>query len=129
MANSLEVRVPLLDHELVELAFRMPPEHKMKVGRTKTVMKDVLRRRIPDELVDRPKAGFTVPIRDWLSTTLRPILEELTSPARLRETGLFRPRAVQRLKREHLEGHADHSHTLWTLMVFEDWRRRWGVSV
>jgi len=127
MACSLEGRVPLLDPELVELAFRMPAE--LKVGRegTKILLKRVAARHVPKECVYRPKEGFSIPIKNWLGNELRPLVDDLLSSERLRREGVFRVETVERLRRDHDAGRANHSHVLWSLMVFEDWRSRWGV--
>ncbi len=127
MACSLEARVPLLDHELVELAFQVPAELKVRGSRTKILLKRVAARHVPPECVYRPKEGFSIPLKHWLRDGLRPLMEELLSPDRLGREGLFEAGEVDRLKREHLEGRANHSHLLWSLMVFEMWRRRWSV--
>lgn len=127
MACSLEARVPLLDHELVELAFRIPAELKVRRGRTKVLLKRVAARHVPRECVYRPKEGFSIPLKHWLRGELLPLMEELLSPSRMTEEGLFEPAEVARLKREHLENRANHSHVLWSLMVFQLWRRRWAA--
>lgn len=126
MACSLEARVPLLDHELVELAFRVPWELKVSRGRTKVLLKRVAARRLPRETVYRPKEGFSIPMKNWLRGQLRPFMEELLSPARVAAEGLFQVSTVERLKREHLDGVANWSHVLWSLIVFQEWRRRWS---
>jgi asparagine synthase (glutamine-hydrolysing) len=125
MAVSLEARVPYLDKDLVALAFRMPDRLKVAGGRTKVLLKEVAARRLPRECVYRPKEGFSIPIKNWLTGELRPLLEELLAPGRLAAEGIFSASCVDRLKREHLERRANHSHILWSLMVFEAWRRRW----
>ena len=75
----------------------------------------------------RPKEGISIPIKNWLAHEFRPLMEELLSSRRIASEGLFQVDTVERLKREHLEGRANHSHVLWSLLVFEDWRTRWGV--
>ena len=127
MACSLEARVPFLDHELVELAFRVPARLKVSGGETKALLKRVAARHVPRECVYRPKEGFSIPIKHWLKSELRPLLEELLADERIAADGVFAPAAVRRLKHEHLSGRANHSHVLWSLMVFQDWRRRWSV--
>jgi asparagine synthase (glutamine-hydrolysing) len=127
MACSLETRVPLLDRSLVELAFRMPSWLKYSARNTKILLKRVARRHVPAQCVDRPKQGFSIPIKNWLRGSFRPLVEELLAPARIATDGLFDPMTVERLKREHFENRANHSHLLWTLVVFHDWRRRWAV--
>jgi asparagine synthase (glutamine-hydrolysing) len=125
MAASLEARVPYLDRELVELAFRIPQEYKVTARRTKVLLKRVAARHVPRDCVYRPKEGFSIPIKSWLGTEFRPLLEALLDPARLRREGLFDPVCVERLKSEHLSGRANHSHILWSLMVFQAWRDMW----
>ncbi len=127
MAVSLEARVPLLDHEVVEVAFTMPSALKVRGGETKILLKEVAARRVPRECIYRRKEGFSIPIKNWLGGELRPLMEDLLAPARVKADDLFQVAAVERMKREHLEGRENHSHVLWTLMVFQDWRRRWGA--
>jgi asparagine synthase (glutamine-hydrolysing) len=127
MACSLEVRVPLLDHELVELAFSVPDRLKVRRGETKVLLKQVAARAVPRACVYRQKEGFSTPIKHWLRGPFRPMLEEALAPERVRREGLFRVEAVEALKREHLAGRANHSHVLWALLVFQDWRQRWRV--
>ena len=127
MACSLEVRVPLLDHELVEFAFRLPPALKVRGATTKVLMKSVAARHIPRRCVYRPKEGFSIPIKEWLMTELRSRMEDLLADRHLSSQGLFQVDEVRRLKSEHLAGQANHSHVLWCLMVYQDWARRWSV--
>lgn len=125
MAVSLETRVPLLDKELVELAFRVPDNLKIHDGKTKVLLKRVASRHVPRRCVYRPKEGFSIPIKKWLATQFRPMMEELLSAQRIRTEGLFDWPTVERLKVEHLGGRANHSHILWSLMVFQAWRDKW----
>lgn len=127
MACSLEARVPFLDHRLVELALGLPDDLLATWQQSKILLKAIARRHLPATVVDRPKQGFSMPMKHWLRGVLRPLLEELLAPDRLREGGLFALDGVERLRREHLAGRADHAHLLWTLMVIEDWRRRRGA--
>ncbi|MCP4117316.1 MAG: asparagine synthase (glutamine-hydrolyzing) [Desulfobacteraceae bacterium] len=125
MAVSLEARVPFLDRELVELAFQIPDRFKVNSGKTKVLLKKVAARHIPSDCVYRPKEGFSIPIKQWLSFELLPLMEELLDSQRIAREGLFQPAAIEKLKREHLAGVANHSHILWALMVFQSWRNRW----
>jgi asparagine synthase (glutamine-hydrolysing) len=127
MACSLEARVPFLDPELVGLAFRLPSRFKVRAGRTKPLLKKVAARHVPRRCVERPKEGFSIPMKNWLMTDLAPLVADLLCEERLRGEGLFRPDTVERLKRDHRKGKANNSHILWSLVVFEDWRRRWSV--
>jgi asparagine synthase (glutamine-hydrolysing) len=128
MACSLEARVPFLDHELIELAFRLPAELKVRRGRTKPLLKRLAARHVPAECVYRPKEGFSIPLKDWLRQELRPVLEGLLEPRNLAGEGIFQVGTVETLKREHLEHRANHSHIIWALMVFQDWKGRWGAG-
>jgi asparagine synthase (glutamine-hydrolysing) len=125
MAVSLESRVPFLDKELVELAFRIPGNLKVANGKTKILLKRVAARHVPRECVYRPKEGFSIPIKNWLKSRLRPLMEELLNSEHIRQEGLFQPATIEKLKHDHLSGVANHSHILWSLMVFQAWRRRW----
>ena len=125
MANSLEVRVPYLDKEMVELAFQVPGRLKVNNGQTKVLLKKVAARHIPRECVYRPKEGFSIPIKNWLGGQLRPLMEDLLNPETIRREGVFQAPAIEQLKNEHINGAANHSHVLWALMVFQAWRKLW----
>ncbi len=125
MAVSLEARVPLLDKELVELAFQIPDDLKVAGNQTKILLKRVAARHVPKHCVYRPKQGFSIPIKNWLKKELRPMMETLLDRRTIEAAGVFRPDAVSGLVREHLSGTANHSHVLWSLMVFEAWRKKW----
>jgi asparagine synthase (glutamine-hydrolysing) len=127
MACSLETRVPLLDPELVELAFQIPSSLKYSLTQTKILLKRVASRHVPKECIYRPKQGFSIPIKNWLRNEFKPLVEELLARNRIAADGIFEPATVERLKREHAENRANHSHVLWGLLVFQDWRERWGV--
>jgi asparagine synthase (glutamine-hydrolysing) len=125
MAASLESRVPYLDRELVELAFLVPESEKLQRGRTKAILKRVAERHLPAECVHRPKEGFSIPMKNWLDSDFRPLMEDYLDASQLRREGLFDPAEVSRLKSEHLAGRANHSHVIWGMMVFQAWRRMW----
>jgi asparagine synthase (glutamine-hydrolysing) len=129
MAVSLEARVPYLDKDLVELAFRVPEHLKVNGKSTKVILKEIAARRVPRHCVYRQKEGFSVPIKNWLGTQFRPLMDELLASSRIRDAGLFNPATIDTLKQQHLTGRANHSHILWSLIVFEAWRDKWlGVS-
>jgi asparagine synthase (glutamine-hydrolysing) len=125
MAVSLEARVPFLDVELVETAFRMPAEYKVNGIQTKVLLKKIAARYVPREIVYRQKQGFSIPIKSWLKRELRPLMEDLLHARRIYDQGLFQASTVVRLKKEHLAGVANHSHILWSLMVFQYWVQSW----
>jgi asparagine synthase (glutamine-hydrolysing) len=128
MACSIEARVPLLDKDVAELAFRLPSRLKFDGSHTKILLKRVAARHVPRECVYRAKQGFSIPIKNWLKEELRPMAEQYLAPQRLAREGLFDPSVVGRLWQEHLDNRANHSHLLWALLVFEQWRDRFGVT-
>jgi asparagine synthase (glutamine-hydrolysing) len=128
MAHSLEVRVPLLDHRLVELLARVPDVYKVRPIHRRLVLKPLLRRvaaeLLPRDVVHRPKAGFHVPIPAWLKGELRPLLTDTLSSERVRRQGVFDPAAVDALVKAHLDGRRNLSRELWGLMMFGLWYDR-----
>jgi asparagine synthase (glutamine-hydrolysing) len=126
MAIALEARVPLLDHRVVELAWRLPHSAKIRGGVTKWLLRQVLYRHVPRELVERPKMGFGVPLAEWLRGPLRDWAENLLSEKRLAETELFDVALIRRYWSEHLSGTRNWQYLLWDLLMFENWRERWG---
>jgi asparagine synthase (glutamine-hydrolysing) len=126
MAHSLEVRVPLLDHRVVEYAWRLPP--KLKYGRrseNKRLLRRLLYRYVPQGLVDRPKKGFSSPVAIWLRGPLRDWAEDLLDEKRMNHGGFFDGPRVHACWKEHLSGVADHWRLLWGILMFEQWRQRW----
>jgi len=125
MAVGLEARVPLLDHRLVEFAWRVPLALKLRGGGGKWLLRRVLRRYLPARLIGRPKMGFGVPIDEWLRGPLRGWAEDLLDPARLGADGLLDPAPVQARWREHLAGRRNWQHSLWAVLVLQSWKARW----
>jgi asparagine synthase (glutamine-hydrolysing) len=123
MANSLETRSPLLDHRLIEFAQTIPASLKLRGLETKYILKRAAAGLIPDEIINRPKQGFDVPIRRWFNRELREMLDDTLNDRRARERGDFNHRAVLAILDEHRRGVRDHSRQLWSLLVLELWRR------
>ena len=127
MAVSLEVRPPLLDHRVVAFALRLPRRMRIRGGETKWLLRRVLDRYIPSELVSRPKMGFGIPLAIWLRGPLRPWAEDLLDPTRL-GGGLLDVAAVRKMWAAHIGGRSNWAYALWTILMYEAWRRRWAVS-
>jgi asparagine synthase (glutamine-hydrolysing) len=126
MGVSLEARVPILDHRVVEFATRIPLSMKICSGQTKWLLRKVLYRYVPQELVERPKMGFGIPIEDWLRGPLRDWAEELMNEDRLRREGFFRPEAIRELWAVHLSRQRNRHGHLWNVLMFQAWREKWG---
>jgi asparagine synthase (glutamine-hydrolysing) len=125
MAVSLEARVPYLDPEMVELAFQIPERLKVHRSQTKIILKRVASRYVPKECIYRAKEGFSIPMKSWLNREFKLLMDTLLNQHRICSDGLFQWDTIERLKREHRMGTANHSHMLWSLVVFQDWKRRW----
>lgn len=128
MGCSLETRVPFLDHRLVELAWRLPHGQKIRNGIGKWVLRGVLRKYVPDQLVVRPKAGFGVPLGSWLRGPLREWAEALLGEARLHSEGFFDVAMVRTAWREHLSGSYDRQYSLWDVLMFQSWLEKENAS-
>ncbi|MBI2468925.1 MAG: asparagine synthase (glutamine-hydrolyzing) [Candidatus Rokubacteria bacterium] len=123
MANSLEARVPLLDHVFVERVARIPSRLKLRGLTRKYIFKRAMADRLPAEILRKRKEGFTIPMRTWLRGELRPLMADLLAEAEIRRDGYFDWPYVNRLVTEHLDGRENHAHRLWALMVFQLWSR------
>jgi asparagine synthase (glutamine-hydrolysing) len=121
MATSLETRAPFLDVNVMELALSMPGHLKMRGRERKFVLKRALAGLVPDSVLHRRKEGFSIPMKQWLRRELAGLVDDLLSPERVARRGLFNPREVSRLVREHKSGRENHAHTLFPLLVFERW--------
>jgi asparagine synthase (glutamine-hydrolysing) len=121
MANSLETRAPFLDHRVAELAWRLPLNMKIRNGQGKWALRQVLYKYIPKELIDRPKAGFAIPVGQWLRGPLRDWAEALLDEKRLEVEGYFYPKPIRDKWLQHLTGRFDHTPSLWTVLMFQSW--------
>ena len=126
MAVALEARVPLLDHRVVEFAWRLPHSARIRGSVTKWLARQVLYRHVPKQLIERPKMGFGVPLGDWLKGPLREWADSLISEKRFEESGLFNTQLIRDRWQDHLAGHRSWQYQLWDVLMFEAWRARWG---
>jgi len=123
MAVSLEARVPLLDHKLIEFVNRIPANLKLNGLETKHIFKQAISDFVPAEILNRPKQGFGVPVQEWINEQLRDCIRETLTDRAARERGYAEPKYVQLLLDEHERGRRDHSTQLWTLFMLEKWHR------
>lgn len=124
MANSLETRVPLLDHRVVEFAWKLPLSLKIRNGTGKWVLREVLYRHVPREMIERPKKGFSIPLAQWLRGPLRDWAEALLEKQRLQREGYFNPQPIRQLWQEHIAGKRDNALKLWSILMFQAWLER-----
>ena len=121
MATSLETRVPFLDHRVAELAWQLPLHMKIRANEGKWALRQVLYKYVPRELIERPKAGFGIPVGQWLRGPLREWAESLLGEQRLQREGYFYPSPIRKKWAEHLSGQRDHTASLWAVLMFQAW--------
>jgi asparagine synthase (glutamine-hydrolysing) len=129
MATSLETRVPFLDHRVAELAWRLPLNMKIRDGQGKWALRQVLYKYVPKELIDRPKAGFAIPVGQWLRGPLRDWAEALLDEKKLEVEGYFYPKPIRDKWLQHLTGRYDHTPSLWAVLMFQSWLESSGQKV
>ena len=125
MHYALEVRAPMLDHRITEFVFSLSSKLKYHNFRTKQLLKKLMKGRLPNNILNRKKKGFGIPLAKWLKNELKPLCEELLNPAVVERQGLFNHQYVSKLIKDHLEGRTDNRKQLWNLMVFQMWYNRW----
>jgi asparagine synthase (glutamine-hydrolysing) len=124
MANSLETRVPFLDHRLVEFMTTVPSHYRLNGKTTKYLLKKAMKDRLPESILTRGKEGFSIPIKNWMKNELKPMTLDALSANQLKKTGYFESEYVHRLIDEHLQGRENHSHRLWALLMFQLWYQK-----
>jgi asparagine synthase (glutamine-hydrolysing) len=126
MACSLEVRAPLLDHELVDFMTRLPVSYRLQGLTSKALLKAAMAGKLPDSILHRSKKGFGMPVAHWIRKDLAGLVHDAFAPDKLRREGLFDPAEVGRLLDGHMKGYEDNRKALWTLLMFELWLDRWS---
>jgi len=126
MAVSLEARVPILDHRLVEFSWRLPRHFKMRDGQSKWLLRQVLYRHVPQSLIDRPKMGFGIPLDHWLRGPLKDWAESLITPQALNKFGLIDPEPVQQKWAEHQSGKLNWHYLIWDILMLQAWCEEWA---
>ena len=121
MANGLECRAPILDHRVVEAALALPMRQRIRDGKGKWVLRGLFARHLPQELLDRPKAGFSVPVSDWFRNELKDWIRSLLVPSDIKDQGFFNSELVSQILSEHIDGGRDHGRLLWALAIFQSW--------
>ena len=121
MGVSLEGRIPMLDHRLVEFAWRLPTAIKIRDGQQKWPLRQVLYQHVPRKIIDRPKMGFGVPLDSWLGNELKSWAEALLSRERLQQEGFFEPELIRQMWQEHQSGNRDWQYPLWVVLMFQQW--------
>ena len=129
MSVSIEAREPLLDHTIIEFSSKIPNSMKYKDNNGKYLLKEVLYKYVPKELIERPKVGFQVPLYEWLRDDLREKLDFYLSVNRLKETGIYDVEEVLEIKKRLYEGKSINLSLLWFILMFEMWRERWEISL
>ena len=128
MAHSLEVRPPFLDHRIVDFAARLPAKLKIKGKTTKRVLRELVSKKLPSEIMNRPKEGLDIPAHEWLRGPLRPLVMETLGAESVRQTGLFSPAAIQSILDRHMSRKINLGYHIWGLLTLHLWAKRWNIE-
>ncbi len=129
MAHSLEVRPPFLDHRIVEFAASLPESFKINGSGLKYILKETLRGKLPEPILNRRKEGFDIPAHDWFRTALKPLITDTLTPQAVGDCGLFRPSAISKLMDDHFARRANYGYHLWGLLTLFLWMKQWKITV
>ena len=128
MSVSLETRVPFLDYRVVELSSRIPIDMKIRHAKGKWIIRELLNKYVPEQMIDRPKSGFAIPIGDWIRGPLKGWAEDLLAPEKIISQGYFHSEPIQKIWREHLSGDFDWTPKLWGILMFQSWLEETGIN-
>ena len=120
MANSIETRAPFLDKDLYEFSFRLPIDQKIKKSKGKIILRELLGKKLPNSLIDRPKGGFAVPIGKWINNSLLDWSENLMSKSSIEKSGKLNYENIKKIWEDHKKG-IDNSNLIWSILVFQEW--------
>ena len=125
MANSFEVRFPLIDHHIVEFMTSVDSNLRIKNNNKKYLLKKLLKNKLPEQIINKPKLGFNPPMGQWLKTDLKDLINEYLSQKTVQKRGLFNYRFIQDILKENFKGRRDRSLHIWSLIVLEEWFRQY----
>lgn len=125
MSVSLEGREPFLDHRIVEWAAQLPQKYKYENGNKKVILKEIVHQYIPKEIMDRPKMGFGIPIADWLTNDLKPLVDHYLDPGYIEKQGLFNNGEIQKIRTAFYQGKKERAEKIWFLLCFQQWYDKW----
>lgn len=128
MAHAIEVRPPFLDHRIVEFAASLPADLLIRGARQKVILKELMRGKLPDSILSRPKVGFDIPAHEWFRGPFRPLLADTLAAACSRHSGLFRFDRIEALVRAHVNRRANLGYHLWGLLILFLWINRWNIQ-
>jgi asparagine synthase (glutamine-hydrolysing) len=123
MANSLEVRCPFTDHQIIEFGLSIPFGWKYRLGNTKRIVREAMQGVLPESVLRKKKMGFNPPLPQWINSELKPLIAEMLSRKAIERRGIFRPEAVEQLLKDHAERKRDNALKIWGLLILEVWYR------
>ena len=127
MSTGLELRLPFLDHKLIEWSWSLPFEYKVRDDKSKWILRQILYKYIPKDLIERPKKGFGIPIGTWLRGDLKPWALDMLNEESIRKVGIFNHKEVKILLEDHLSNKKNNHYKLWNIINFQDWYYKWHL--
>jgi asparagine synthase (glutamine-hydrolysing) len=128
MSHSLEVRPPFLDHRIVEFAASLPENYKLRGSRLKFLLKELMKGKLPDAILQRKKVGFDIPAHDWFRSVLKPLLLDTLTEKAVKESQIFRWEGIQSVIKRHMDRRESLGYHLWGLLILFLWIKRWNIQ-